>query len=190
MSSPDRRKPFTRLMRRTARWVEHFFAALGVLFLTYHLFFDLSVVVSRSMSPTLLGTSAENGDWVLTEKLSFGFRKPRRWEVVTFETEDGLQVMKRVAGLPGESVTLAAGELRVNGEALLRPASIRKLEYLAYGRVRNGRAVECGSGYFVLGDHSTDSADSRFEGPVEPRRIIGRAWLVVWPPSRIGFVSP
>jgi type IV secretory pathway protease TraF len=53
-----------------------------------------------------------------------------------------------------------------------------------------GRSAECGRGYYVLGDYTKDSNDSRYEGPVSPERIIGRPWLRVWPPGRMGFVNP
>ena len=55
---------------------------------------------------------------------------------------------------------------------------------------RDKPPAECGDGYFVLGDDTRDSQDSRFEGPVERRRIVGRVWLRIWPPRRIGWVNP
>ena len=182
--------PSRSLARRAFRFGEHVFAALGLAFVIYHLLFDLSVMASPSMSPTLQGTGAENGDWVLTERLSLLLRGPRRWEVIAFRNNEGQQVMKRVVGLPGETVSLAGSSLLVGGEPLARPKSLDCIEYIAYGKLHKGKEAECGDGYFVLGDDSVDSQDSRFEGPVEPGRVRGRAWLVVWPPARIGFVNP
>jgi type IV secretory pathway protease TraF len=68
------------------------------------------------------------------------------------------------------------------------PAHVRAIRYLPFANLRAGRSVDCGEGWFVLGDFTRDSADSRYEGPVLPRRLVGRAWLVLWPPSRFGFV--
>lgn len=186
---PDkpRRRPW---LRRLCRWLEHGFAALGVLFVVYHVGFDLSVIVSASMRPTLNGTSAANGDWVLTEHVSYWFRKPRRWEVVTFRNTEGFRVMKRVVGLPGETVALRDGRIEIDGEPVERPASIRDIEYLPYGRLKRSRQAPCGTGYFVLGDDSRDSWDSRFEGPVPAERILGRALAVVWPAEDARFVNP
>jgi signal peptidase I len=172
------------------RLIEHGFAALGLLFLVYHLGFDLSVMASPSMSPALRGTSAEPGDWVLAERISYLFRRPRRWEVVAFRNNGGTNVMKRVVGLPGEAVSLADNCVVVNGSAAARPASIAGVKYYAYGNLARNKPAACGDGYYVLGDDSQDSEDSRFEGPVGPDRIRGRAWLIVWPLSRIGFVNP
>jgi signal peptidase I len=164
-------------------------AIAGLLFIIYHLGFDLSQMGSPSMSPTLRGTDARDGDWVLMEKVSRWLRRPRRWEVVAFRDLDGLQVMKRVVGLPGEAVALHDGWPVINGEPVPPPGPLHFLNYYEYGRLRDGRAASCADGYFVLGDDSKDSQDSRFDGPLQPERIIGRPWLIVWPPARIGFVN-
>ena len=187
-TGPER--PWRRRLRRALRVAEHCFAAVGALMLVYHLGFSLSVVASPSMSPTLRGESLEDGDWVLTERVSYCLRRPKRWEVATMRKADGLQVMKRVVGLPGEEVSLRDGQVTVDGEAAPRPSSLASVKYFAYGNLHGGRSVACGDGYFVLGDDSKDSQDSRFEGPVSPEGIKGRAWLIVWPLSRLGRVNP
>ncbi|MHC5053209.1 MAG: signal peptidase I [Planctomycetota bacterium] len=193
-----------RVARRALRWAEHCFAALGGLLLAYHVLFDISVVTSGSMAPTLVGSGPDDGDWVLTEKLTFRLRGPRRWEVVTFHMNDGMQVMKRVVGLPGETVGLeveldAHGKpvrgteaiaVLVDGRRVERPPCLEGVRYFALGRLFAGRTVEAGDGHVVLGDDSRDSWDSRWEPPVAGDEIVGRAWLRVWPPSRIGLVNP
>jgi len=189
--------------RKALRWGEHCLAVIGGVLLVYFLFFDISVVTSGSMAPTLAGTSPENGDWVLTEKLSFRLRGPRRWEVMTFRME-GMQVMKRVVGLPGENVSMQveldadgkptrgteASAILIDGERVERPESIEDIRYFALGKLHHTRSVDAGGGYVVLGDDSRDSWDSRWEPPVEDKDVIGRAWVRIWPPSRIGFVNP
>lgn len=189
-SEMKRRRPTASLRRRAFRIAEHVFALIGVLAVVFHLFFELSVVVSGSMSPTLRGESVEEGDWVLAETITYGLRGPRRWELVAFHNSEGLPVMKRVAGLPGERVALKDGVVIANDTPVARPRSLEGVSYLACGRLRGGRNVSCGEGYFLLGDDSRDSWDSRFEGPVAPGRIDSRPLVRVWPPSRIGFVNP
>jgi len=169
---------------------EHAFAVVGVIVLTYHLCFDVSVIISQSMMPALRGSDPEHGEVVLTEKLSYRLREPRRWEVVGFRNDLDMRVMKRVVGLPGEAVALRRGRAVVDGWALRPPPSLHYLNYLAYGNCTRGRTTSCGDGYFVLGDHSIDSQDSRFEGPLPPDRIMGRAWLVIWPLTSVRFVGP
>ncbi len=178
------------VVRWFLRKIERLLAVIGLGMVAYHLLFDVSVIVSGSMKPTLQGENAEEGDWVLTERVTFALRSPRRWEVITFRKKDGMQIMKRVVGLPGEAVAVKDGRPVVGGELELRPESLDFLHYYGYGKLRKGREAECGDGYFVLGDDSVDSLDSRYEGPVSPDTIVGRAWLRVWPPERIGFVNP
>lgn len=168
---------------------EHVLAGVGGAFLVYRMCFTLSVMISGSMAPTLLGTTPRDGDRVLTEKVSYRFRSPRRWEVITFRNKDGVRVMKRVVGLPGERISLRDGVITADERDTQRPETLGYLRYYAFGSLRREHSVECGEGYFVLGDDSRDSQDSRFEGPVDPSRIEGRSWLVVWPASRWGVVN-
>ncbi len=170
--------------------MEHGLAAIGVLFLIYHLGFDLSQMSSGSMEPTLQGRALGDGDWVLTEKISYWFRRPRRWEIVTFRTPEGLQVMKRVVGLPGEWVAVCDGHLWITGDHVPFPASLSQLHYYDYGSLQGGNTVACDNGYFVLGDDSKDSDDSRYNGPLERKQMIGRAVLIVGPRSRWSWLAP
>jgi signal peptidase I len=172
------------------RWTEHGLALVGACFLVFNLCFDLCVVTSESMKPALLGTSRENGDVVLTEKVSLWLRRPRRWEVVALALEDDRPALKRVVGLPGEKVSLRDGEVCIDGDPESRPPSLSDITYFAFGNLFRGKEAECGDGYFVMGDDSRDSEDSRFEGPFARDRIHSRAWLIVWPPGRIGRVNP
>jgi signal peptidase I len=171
------------------RWIVRGLALFGATVAIFWLTMDVSVVVSPSMHPTLQGTDVDTGDRVITEKLSLWFRKPRRWEVITFTNSAGEKRMKRVAGLPGESVQmLVPGELLIDGERIDIPSSLHR-KYLRYGNLSDGKPVACGEGYYVLGDDLKDSDDSRFNGPTSANRILGRAWLIVWPFTRLGFVN-
>ncbi len=178
------------VLRRLLRVAERALAIVGFALLVYHLCFDVSVVVSQSMMPALRGSDRENGEVVLMEKLSYRFREPRRREVVGFRNDLDMQVMKRVVGLPGEAVALSSGRAVVDGRTLTPPSSLHYLKYLAYGKCKRGRAALCGDSYFVLGDRSIDSHDSRFEGPLPREQIRGRAWVVIWPLTSARFVGP
>lgn len=180
-------------MKAKAQWLFRFarnsLAVIGLLSVIYHAGFDLSVIVSGSMSPALQGESAADGDWLLTERFSYWFRQPRRWEVVQLVSEDLMVVAKRIVGLPGENVAIDAGRAVVNGEPVAIPASLAYLHYYEEGMIGGRRSLPCHNGYVVLGDDSQDSYDSRFTGPIERGAIRGRAWLIVWPPRRMGFVK-
>src|SRR5512140_1934777 len=97
-----------KIRRRWGRWLlrqfEHCLAMFGLGTLVYLGCFELVRMTSDSMAPTLQGTSWDNGDWVLSERVSGWFRNPRRWEVIALRNPGGVKVMKRVVGLPGEKV--------------------------------------------------------------------------------------
>jgi signal peptidase I len=176
--------------RKFLRVTERLLAVTGLMFVIYHSGFDLAVMVSPSMSPTLQGTSYENGDWILNERVSGWFRSPRRWEVIVFRDHEGVLVTKRVVALPGETVAIKQLKVHVNGRELAAPASLGWLKHYAYGNVSGGQTFTVTNGYYVLGDDSKDSQDSRFEGVVAPEKVLSRAWAVVWPLSRIRWVNP
>lgn len=179
------------VLRRMMRVVERGLAILGLLLLLYLAGFDLSRMHSNSMAPTLQGRGGPKSDWVLTERISFAFRPPHRWELMAFRNRDGVQVMKRVIGLPHETVALKKnGIFLIDGEPVMRPEELGDIKYHPYGRLTMGNRARADDGFFVLGDDSGDSQDSRFEPPVKRDQVIGRPWLIVWPPSRLGFVNP
>lgn len=182
-------RAMTSRFRRMLRWIERGLAVFGGLVIIYWLTLDLSVIVSPSMQPTLQGTGIDDGDRVITEKVSLRFRQPRRWEVITFVTPAGEKRMKRVVGLPGETVQMPEpGKLTIDGKPIELPATLN-VRYLRFGNLIGAAKVPCGTGYYVLGDDLKDSDDSRFNGPTPPEQIVGRTWLIAWPWSRIGFVK-
>ena len=182
-------RPRWRKTRWLLRQAERAPALIGLGTIVYFSCFDTSHIASGSMSPTLCGTDWKHGDWILTERVSYWLRRPRRWEVVTFCSHDGTQVMKRVVALPGERIQMKkSGQILIDGQPLELPAEIRFLHYFPQGNIYLDQTAACEDGYYVLGDNSLDSDDSRFNGPVKPDQLIGRAWLIVAPSGRRGFV--
>jgi signal peptidase I len=176
--------------RRLLRWAERAFAIAGVYFVVYHSCFSLDVITSPSMSPTLQGESFRTGDWVLSERVTGWFHLPRRWNIVRFHDAEGMLVMKRVIAFAGETIALQKKEVLINGAPIPRPASLDHLSYYSYGNLERGKSFQVEKGFYVLGDNSRDSQDSRFEGPILPEQIDGRPWLVIWPLAHLRFVNP
>lgn len=174
--------------RRLLRVAERLLAVIGACALLHYLCLDCTVIVSGSMAPALRGDDAVTGDRVLVEKLSRHLRAPQRWEIHQFHTEEGLLVAKRIVGLPGERVSLRDGALCINGVPIPLPSDLAHLRYLAFGNLGGGREVDCGAGYYVLGDDTRDSFDSRFTGAIARERFFGRAWFVLSPAAHRGFV--
>jgi signal peptidase I len=176
-------------VRKMVQWTERFLAIIGLCFIIWHLCFELTVMTSASMAPTLNGTSYENGDRILLEKLSCRFRTPKRWEIYFYYDTDGNPVAKRVVGLPGERISIRTNAVCINGSPLSRPEARRPVSYYGYGSLANGQEVECGQGYFMLGDSSIDSYDSRYTGVVTRERFRGRVWCIIAPRAHVGFVE-
>jgi len=110
--------------------------------------------------------------------------------VARLRLPDETEVAKRIVGLPGETVSVSDLNLVIDGSVEPFPESLSFLRYYAWGNLNQGQQFDCRNGYYYLGDDARDSVDSRFEGAIGADAIIARAWLIVWPPDRIGFVNP
>jgi signal peptidase I len=139
-------------------------------------------VQGTSMLPLL-----EDGERILVNKYVYRFHPIQRGDVVVFwyPLDPSVSFIKRVVGLPGETLEIRQGVLFVNGRAVSEPylrASFRANEDLGPIEVRRGH-------YYVLGDHRNGSNDSRSWGEVPERYIYGRAVFRFWPLSRWGCVK-
>ena len=164
-----------------------YIAAIFVLtWLIVHYVGQRTEVNGTSMSPTL-----ESGDQLITDKLSYRFRSPERFEVIVFPYEHRANTfyIKRIIGLPGETVRIdESGTIYINGKALSETYGNAPITYagLAEREIRLG-ADE----YFVLGDNRGNSEDSRFGdvGNIQRQDIIGRAWLRIYPWKSFGILQ-
>jgi signal peptidase I len=138
-------------------------------------------IPSGSMIPTL-----EIGDRVLVNKFIYRFTEPKRGDIIVFESVDNPDedLIKRVVGLPGDTVAVRRGHLLLNGERQREPYVNKKLpdrSFYAKTKVPKGHV-------FVMGDNRGNSADSRVFGPLPEKNIEGEAFLRFWPPHRIGLL--
>jgi signal peptidase I len=118
-------------------------------------------------------------------------KMPRRWDVVAFHypKDPTLKYIKRLVGLPGEQLVIRDGAVWVNGERLAPPAGLGPIRFVSVPHFMGGqedeRLVTLGPDeYFVLGDNSNKSADSRDWGPVKRDLIVGVVDVIYWPPGR------
>jgi len=147
-------------------------------------------IPSPSMENTLL-----IGDRVLVDRISWRFSDPQRGDIVVLHSPlPGPVLIKRIVGMPGDTVSLKDGAVYINGQKLSEPY-VRRVD----GRpeptdpfqtglpwsLQQPYQVPAGS-YFMMGDNRTDSGDSRAFGPVARSRLVGRAFGRYWPPGRIG----
>lgn len=136
-------------------------------------------IPSESMIPTL-----EVGDRVFVNKFVYRISEPQRGDIIVFESVEGgeEELIKRVVALGGDVVSVQNGTLIVNGERLEEPyVNARFPDGSSYGptRVPEGEV-------FAMGDNRANSRDSRFFGPVPNEKIEGEAFVIFWPPTRIG----
>lgn len=174
--------------------------ALALAFLIKSFLVQAFYIPSGSMIDTL-----EINDRVIVEKVSYRFREPDRGEVIVFRrpghddgregiggivrsfleglglvpAETDIDLIKRVVGLPGETVEIREGVVHIDGQAIEEP----------YARL-DGRDVESTTvpddHYFMLGDNRANSDDSRYSLGAVPRdHVVGRAFVIIWPPSRV-----
>ena len=145
----------------------------------YLFFFHLSVVRGSSMAPGI-----EDGDRILIEPWSYLWGDVERGDIVVlrYPLDPSVDYIKRVVGLPGDTITMADGHVWVNGELVEEPY-VERIDHTSYV------STEVGTGaYFVLGDNRPRSSDSREFGLVPASYLRGRVDLRLWPLSRAGFL--
>jgi len=138
-------------------------------------------VVMSSMKPTF-----EEGECIMVNKMSYRSSGPQRGDVIVFNPpfDSQFPFIKRVIGLPGETVEVKDGKVFIDGIPL------EEDEYIMEPPDEPMPAQEIPENeYFVLGDNRTNSNDSRNNWTVPQDNIIGKAWFTYWPPSRLKVVK-
>lgn len=168
--------------------VETLVIAGAVFVVIYAFLFRPFQVNGQSMFPNY-----HNGEYILTNLIVLKFDKLERGEVVVFKspTNQEKDFIKRIIGLPGETVSLKNGAVLVNGK-VLDESSYLPPDYKTYGGAflseGNNVTVPDGS-FFVLGDNRGFSSDSREWGFVSKDKLIGKSFVVYWPPQDFKLVQ-
>jgi signal peptidase I len=183
-TTPSRRR---RTVRLAIEWGSILVVAVVAAILIRTFAFQPFYIPSGSMEPTLM-----IGDRVLVNKLSYHFHSVHRGDIVVFKrppNDDSPGVndlIKRVIGLPNETISTHNGLVYINGKPLAEPWLPKGQEPVPPGGCPLTTLHIPSGDYYVMGDNRGDSADSRCFGPLPGHLIIGRAFVRVWPLSRIG----
>ena len=167
------------LTEQPTDWKRFFLDILETLVLAVVLYFGINAVSARvrvdgfSMRPTL-----QDGEYILVNKLAYKLGEPQRGDIVVFifpiNPEEDL--IKRVIGLPGDTVAVQNGVVSINGIPTNEPYIYAPPAYEGTWQVSPGEL-------FVLGDNRYDSRDSHQWGLLPIDKVIGRAVLIYWPPK-------
>lgn len=174
-----------RELREAIGWVVYILIVVCATYLIVTYVGQRTKVSGDSMQATL-----QDGDNLIVDKISYRFRDPKRFEIIVFPyryAEDTYYI-KRIIGLPGETVQINDGYVYINGELLDENYGLEVMNNA--GNAEN--PIELGEDeYFVLGDNRNHSADSRESsvGVLHRDELIGRAWVRIWPLKSIGVVS-
>ena len=142
------------------------------------------------VSGASMNTTFENGQYLIVDQLSYYLHEPARGDVVIFRypRDPSKFFIKRVIGLPGDTLTIEESNVTITNEA--NPDGyVLDEQYVNSMEVAAPRTEVMGPReYFVMGDNRNQSSDSRVWGVLQEERIIGRAWLRLFPPTAVDFL--
>lgn len=171
--------------------IETVVIALSIFLIVYLFLMQPHQVNGDSMLPNF-----HNGEYLLTDKISYKFHSPVRGDVVVFRAPPqaqcpegaGCDFIKRVIGLPGETVEIINNQVFVDGKVLTEAYIDESVITRVGGFTANGPVVVPPGEYMVFGDNRMHSSDSRTWGPVEMGNIVGHVFFRYWPFSELGMI--
>ncbi|MGP8081066.1 MAG: signal peptidase I [Dehalococcoidales bacterium] len=153
------------------------------LFVGLRLTIQTYIVNGPSMEPNY-----QNNEWIIVNKLAYIFTNPQRGDIIVFQPPipSTKPFIKRIIGLPGETVEIKDGTvniLKANGSIItLQEPYIKEPFSTSYNSI-----VIPPNEYFVMGDNRNNSTDSRYGWLVSRDKIVGQAWISIWPPKLWGL---
>lgn len=186
--SKHRGKYLNKALKEMISTLLYLLVVLCITYLVIHYVGQRTEVYGGSMEATL-----NHGDNLIVDKLTYRFKDPQRFDIIVFpfQYEEDTYYIKRIIGLPGETVQIDLdGTIYIDGEELeenygreiIKPENVG----IAIHPIVLGEDE-----YFVMGDNRNNSSDSRTEvvGNIHRDDIIGRAWMRIWPLSQIGILK-
>lgn len=178
MSKPKERESFISFLKEMPALV---FTAVIIALVIRWLIVQPFYIPSQSMEPTL-----KPGDRVLVSKFIYKFTKPSPGDVIVFVAPngDGRDFIKRIVAVEGDVVQVKDGELFVNGKLAGGKYETMPGDFSNWGPQKITK-----NHVFVMGDNRPNSMDGRVFGPLPESNILGRAFMVYWPPGRLKILN-
>jgi signal peptidase I len=152
---------------------------LAIILPVRYFLFQPFYVRGASMEPTF-----QDRDYLIIDEITYRFSDPKRGDVVVVKNPDNEKefFIKRIIGLPGETLEIRHGQIRIINQQYPQGLTLDE-SYLPTTTTTSGNSIITltSDEYFVMGDNRSVSLDSRIFGPLPRRSIVGRAWLRVWP---------
>lgn len=173
------------ILRELGGWVVYLLIIIGLTWLIITFVGQRTRVSGSSMETTL-----SDGDNLIVEKLSYRFSDPKRYDIIVFpyKYKENTYYIKRIIGLPGETVQVIDGYVYINGGLL--DSDIYGAEVMQSAGIAEEPITLGEDEYFVLGDNRNHSSDSRDPsvGILTRNDLIGRAWVRIYPFNKMGFI--
>ncbi|HEX7017814.1 MAG TPA: signal peptidase I [Patescibacteria group bacterium] len=172
--------------------IETLVIAMSIFLVIYLFVMQPHQVNGQSMVPNF-----QNGEYVLTDKISYKIGDPQRGDVIVFHAPEaaqcpkgtGCDFIKRILAIPGETVEIKNNQVYVNGQAIEESYIPDEFETKA-GLFTQNRVITLGPDeYFAVGDNRSHSSDSRAWGPIHRSDIVGKAFFRYWPVTNAGLLS-
>lgn len=160
---------------------------MAVMVMIYLFVMSPQEINGASMEPNF-----HNGEYILTNKVSYKIGDPRRGDVVIFKSprNKDIDYIKRIIGVPGDTIGLRDSAISVNGQKLMEQYLAPDVFIFGGSYLREGSEITVPPGkYFVLGDNRSHSSDSREFGPVSKEDFIGKAILRYFPFNKTGLIQ-
>ena len=172
------------ILKELMGWLLYIIIIVGAAYLIVAFVGQRTQVSGSSMETTL-----SDGDQLIVDKISYRFRDPKRYDIIVFpyQYEPNTYYIKRIIGLPGETIQIIDGYIYIDGEQLDEHYGNELMNDpgIAAEPVALGEDE-----YFVLGDNRNNSQDSRAVnvGVIHRKDILGRAWIRIWPLDSMGVI--